>query len=62
MLQSLSCTEGPKTEYNNQGTASQRDDHFPAPAGNAISDINQDAIVLLGHLGTLLAHVQMALN
>jgi len=38
----------------------QRDDHFPAPAGNAISDISQDAISILGHLGTLLAHVLLS--
>jgi len=31
----------------------QKDDHLPAPAGNAISYTSQDAIGLLGHLGTL---------
>ena len=40
----------------------QRDDHFPAPAGNAISDTRQYAIGLLGHLGTLLAHIQPSIN
>ena len=35
----------------------QVDDHLPAPADCAISDISQDTIGLLGHLGTLLAHV-----
>ena len=33
------------------------DDHLSAPAGYIISDTSQDAISLLGHLGTLLAHV-----
>ncbi|KAK4826531.1 hypothetical protein QYF61_010028 [Mycteria americana] len=33
-------------------------DHFPTPAGHAIPDTSQDAIGLLGHLGTLLAHIQ----
>ena len=32
--------------------------HFPTPAGHAISDTSQDGVGLLGHLGTLLAHVQ----
>ncbi|KAK4826164.1 LOW QUALITY PROTEIN: hypothetical protein QYF61_005737 [Mycteria americana] len=36
----------------------QRDNHFPTPAGHAISDTSQDAIGFLGHLGTLLAHIQ----
>ncbi|KAK4810598.1 hypothetical protein QYF61_007335 [Mycteria americana] len=40
----------------------QRDDHFPSPAGRTISDTSQDAIGLLGHLGTLLAHIQAAVN
>ncbi|KAK4807183.1 hypothetical protein QYF61_024303 [Mycteria americana] len=40
----------------------QRDDHFPSPAGHTISDTSQDAIGLLGHLGTLLAHMQPAVN
>ena len=31
-------------------------------AGNTISDTSQDAIGLLGHLGTLLAHVQSSVN
>ncbi|KAK4820419.1 hypothetical protein QYF61_026255 [Mycteria americana] len=37
-------------------------DHFPSPAGHAISDTSQDAIGFLGHLGTLPAHVQLAVN
>ncbi|KAK4806225.1 LOW QUALITY PROTEIN: hypothetical protein QYF61_013369 [Mycteria americana] len=40
----------------------QGDDDFPTPAGHAISDTSQDAIGLLGHLGTLLAHIQAAVN
>jgi len=40
----------------------QGDDHFPAPAGHTIPDTSQDATGLLGHLGTLLAHVQPAVN
>ncbi|KAK4822061.1 hypothetical protein QYF61_008870 [Mycteria americana] len=35
---------------------------FPSPAGHAISDTSQDAIGLLGHLGTLLAHIQLAVD
>ncbi|KAK4826890.1 LOW QUALITY PROTEIN: hypothetical protein QYF61_012078, partial [Mycteria americana] len=38
------------------------DDHFPSPAGHAIFDTSQDAIGFLGHLGTLLAHIQVAVN
>ncbi|KAK1197855.1 CFTR regulator, partial [Pygoscelis papua] len=38
----------------------QGHDHFPTPAGHTISDTGQDAIGLLGRLGTLLAHVQPA--
>ncbi|KAK4810855.1 hypothetical protein QYF61_008827 [Mycteria americana] len=40
----------------------QGDDHFPSPAGHAIPDTSQDAIGFLGHLGTLLAHIQPAVN
>ncbi|KAK4807092.1 hypothetical protein QYF61_018433 [Mycteria americana] len=36
--------------------------HFPSPAGHTISDTSQDAIGFLGHLGTLPAHVQLAVN
>ncbi|KAK4824075.1 hypothetical protein QYF61_010586, partial [Mycteria americana] len=36
--------------------------HFPSPAGHAIFDTSQDAIGFLGHLGTLLAHIQVAVN
>ncbi|KAK4809582.1 hypothetical protein QYF61_025025 [Mycteria americana] len=37
-------------------------DHFPSPAGHSIFDTSQDAIGFLGHLGTLLAHIQVAVN
>ncbi|KAK4809529.1 hypothetical protein QYF61_015365 [Mycteria americana] len=40
----------------------QGDNHCPSPAGHAISDTSQDATGLLGHLGTLLAHVQPAVD
>ncbi|RMC15661.1 hypothetical protein DUI87_07863 [Hirundo rustica rustica] len=37
----------------------QGKDDLPAPAGHTIPDPDQDAIGPLGHLGTLLAHVQL---
>ncbi|KAK4831896.1 hypothetical protein QYF61_020043 [Mycteria americana] len=40
----------------------QGHDHFPTPAGHTIFDTRQDAIGFLGHLGTLLAHIQVAVN
>ncbi|KAK4824057.1 hypothetical protein QYF61_009908 [Mycteria americana] len=40
----------------------QGHDHFPSPAGHAIFDTSQDAIGFLGHLGTLLAHIQPAVS
>ncbi|KAK4823486.1 hypothetical protein QYF61_002550 [Mycteria americana] len=40
----------------------QGHDHFPTPAGHTIFDTSQDAIGFLGHLGTLLAHIQLAVN
>ncbi|KAK4815884.1 hypothetical protein QYF61_009935, partial [Mycteria americana] len=40
----------------------QGHDHCPSPAGHAISDTSQDAIGFLGHLGTLLAHLQPAVH
>ncbi|KAK4827978.1 LOW QUALITY PROTEIN: hypothetical protein QYF61_022680 [Mycteria americana] len=40
----------------------QGHDHFPTPAGHTIFDTSQDAIGFLGHLGTLLAHIQVAVN
>ncbi|KAK4808950.1 hypothetical protein QYF61_013584 [Mycteria americana] len=40
----------------------QGDDHCPSPAGHTISDTSQDSVGRLGHLGTLLAHIQPAVN
>ncbi|KAK4825774.1 hypothetical protein QYF61_002337 [Mycteria americana] len=40
----------------------QGHNHFPTPAGHTIFDTSQDAIGFLGHLGTLLAHIQAAVN
>ncbi|KAK4814532.1 hypothetical protein QYF61_022021 [Mycteria americana] len=40
----------------------QGHDHFPSPAGHTIFDTSQDAVGFLGHLGTLLAHIQAAVN
>ncbi|KAK4821862.1 hypothetical protein QYF61_004339 [Mycteria americana] len=40
----------------------QGHDHCPSPAGHAIADTSQDAIGFLGHLGTLLAHIQPAVS
>ena len=40
----------------------QGHNHFPAPAGHTIPGTSQDAVGLLGHLGMLLAHVQLAVN
>ncbi|KAK4826180.1 hypothetical protein QYF61_006042 [Mycteria americana] len=40
----------------------QGHDHFPSPAGHTISDTSQDAIGFLGHLATLLAHTQPAVD
>ncbi|KAK4831704.1 hypothetical protein QYF61_018756, partial [Mycteria americana] len=40
-------------------TAFEGHNHFPSPAGHAIFDTSQDAIGFLGHLGTLLAHIQV---
>ncbi|KAK4815879.1 hypothetical protein QYF61_009930 [Mycteria americana] len=40
----------------------QGHNHFPSPAGHTISDTSQDAIGFLRRLGTLLAHIQAAVN
>jgi len=39
-----------------------RGEHFPTPAGHTIPDTSQDAVGFFGHLGTLLAHVQPAVD
>lgn len=38
------------------------DNRFPTPAGHNISDGGQAAVVLLGHLGALLACVQLVVD
>ncbi|KAK4806900.1 hypothetical protein QYF61_012621 [Mycteria americana] len=40
----------------------QGHDLFPSPAGHTVFDTSQGAIAFLGHLGTLLAHIQAAVN
>ncbi|KAK4829521.1 hypothetical protein QYF61_005160 [Mycteria americana] len=43
-------------------TAFEGHNHFSSPAGHTIFDTSQDAIGFLGRLGTLLAHIQAAVN
>ncbi|KAK4833022.1 LOW QUALITY PROTEIN: hypothetical protein QYF61_027404 [Mycteria americana] len=69
MLQHLNVSlvvRGPKLntgfEVQPHQCGVQGHDHFPSPAGHAIFDTSQDAVGLLGHLGTLMAHVQPAVN
>ncbi|KAK4823331.1 hypothetical protein QYF61_000933 [Mycteria americana] len=69
MLQHLNVplvVEGPKLntvfEVRPHQCRVQGHDHFPSPAGHTIFDTSQDAIGFLGHLGTLLAHIQVAVN
>ncbi|KAK4816620.1 hypothetical protein QYF61_019319 [Mycteria americana] len=61
-----SHSEGPNTEHSIQVRPHQcrvqGHDHFPSRAGHAIFDTHQDAILFLGHLGTLLAHIQLAVD
>ncbi|KAK4815796.1 hypothetical protein QYF61_007236 [Mycteria americana] len=40
----------------------QGHNHLPSAAGHTIPDTSQDAIGFLGRLGTLLAHIQAAVN
>ncbi|KAK4820465.1 LOW QUALITY PROTEIN: hypothetical protein QYF61_027747 [Mycteria americana] len=40
----------------------QGDHRFPTPAGHTIFDTSQDAIGFFGHLGTLPAHIQLAVD
>ncbi|KAK4831056.1 hypothetical protein QYF61_014988 [Mycteria americana] len=54
--------EGLKSEHSIRGAASPGHNHFPTLAGYAISDTSQDAIGFLGHLGTLLAHIQASVT
>ncbi|PKU44635.1 hypothetical protein llap_5071 [Limosa lapponica baueri] len=45
-----------------QGRVQQQCTHFPSPAGHTVPDRDQDAVGLLGHLGTLLAHIHPAVD
>jgi len=40
----------------------QGHDHLPTPADHTVPDTSQDAVGLPGHLVTLLAHLQLAVN
>jgi len=40
----------------------QGHDNLPTPAGHTVPDTSQDAVGLLGHVGTLLAHVQLDID
>ncbi|KAK4832565.1 hypothetical protein QYF61_024065 [Mycteria americana] len=63
---SSTSIEGPKLntgfEVRPHQCRVQGHDHFPTPAGHTISGTSQDAIGFLGHLGTLLAHIQLAVH
>ncbi|PKU30089.1 hypothetical protein llap_19607 [Limosa lapponica baueri] len=60
--QCLFCGKGPKLdtvfEVGPHQCPVQGDDHYPSPAGHTVPARGQDAVGLLGHLGTLLAPVQ----
>ncbi|KAJ7416598.1 hypothetical protein WISP_70074 [Willisornis vidua] len=63
-LNTLSKLSGPKLDtaldmWPHQCPV-QVQNHFPGPAGHTIADTGQDAIGLLCHLGTLLAHVELS--
>ncbi|KAK4823440.1 hypothetical protein QYF61_002126, partial [Mycteria americana] len=69
MLQHLNVflvVRGPKLntvfEVQSHKCRVQGHDHFPRPAGHTVSDRSQDVVGFLGHLGTLLAHSQPAVN
>jgi len=60
-LNVLLVVRGPKLNtvlkvQPHQGRA-QGHNHLPTPAGHTVPDTSQDAVGLLGHLGSLLAHV-----
>ncbi|KAK4829075.1 hypothetical protein QYF61_002019, partial [Mycteria americana] len=65
-LQSSFRYEGPKTEHRIRGAASAvpstGDNYLPSPAGHTIFDTSQYTVGLLGHLGTLPAHIQSAID
>ncbi|KAK4811306.1 hypothetical protein QYF61_023358 [Mycteria americana] len=56
-LNVLLVVRGPKVN-----TVFEGHNHFPTPAGHTVPDRSQDAVGFLGHLGTLLAHIQPAVN
>ncbi|KAF1556984.1 Collagen alpha-1(XXI) chain, partial [Eudyptula minor] len=65
-LNVLLVVRGPKLNtvlevWPHQGQV-QGHNHFPAPAGHTVSDTGQDAIDLLGRLGTLPAHIHPAVD
>ncbi|KAK4824198.1 hypothetical protein QYF61_012014 [Mycteria americana] len=64
--QCLSCSGGPKLntvfEVRPHQCRVQGHNHFPSPAGYVIFDTSLDVIGFLGHLGTLLAHILVAVN
>ncbi|KAK4830413.1 hypothetical protein QYF61_010944 [Mycteria americana] len=61
--QCLSCSEGPKLfEVWPHQCRVQQHDHFPSPAGHTVPDTSQEAVGFLGYLGTLLAHIQLAVD
>ena len=64
--QCLCCSEGPKPSIVHavqpHQCQVQRGNHLISPPGYAVSYTNQDAIGHLGHLGALLARVQLAVE
>lgn len=61
----FSCSERPQTEHSIQGTVSlvlSTEGNPLSYIGYTLFDTSQDAAGILGHLGTLLAHVQLAVN
>jgi len=64
-IAAVSSSEWPKTERSFQGAASADlrtgTDHLPVPADNTFFT-SEDTIGLLGHLGALLAHVQLVVK
>ncbi|KAK4814234.1 hypothetical protein QYF61_012730 [Mycteria americana] len=58
----VEITESYRLEKTFKIIESNRDNQFPSPAGHTIPDTSQDAVGLLGHLSTLLAHIQLAVS
>lgn len=65
-LNVLAAARGPKLErvfkMQSHQPNGQEDNHFPCTAGHIISDSDQSTFLLLDHLSTLLAYVQLAVN